>query len=143
MRDSNSTLLGTLLDPNFDVLTRINGSLIVLQSALLPDGSGFQTNFPITFIHTTPDCSGTRYLQVLGGVLLPTARIALGAGLRPLAYGVVYPTSTLTAGSIEQFNPGQDTSQPGSCTVSSQTVPNVGATTTVDLSAFVPPFSLQ
>jgi hypothetical protein len=145
VQDSNSIVLGTIMDVQLDILARINSTLVVLQSPLLSDGSNFRIS-GIQFLHTTPDCSGTRYVQaspIAGSLLRVAQQIVLGAGLRPTAYLPIFPTSTISVGSFEVIPVGQDASQPGNCTATSGSVPNAGTTTTLDLGSYAPPSSIH
>jgi hypothetical protein len=105
--------------------------------------NGFD-RLPMTFLHTTADCSGDRYLPNING-----------AGFAPYAYvsgtSLVFtehvdPTNAANVAILTQetLAPGQDLATPGVCEPSWPQ--SAGLVTVIDdpsIAALVPPFALR
>lgn len=109
--DVNGVALGTLIDGfNGVVMRQVGPDKVVFATSAVG-----VTAPSITFLHTSDDCSGPRYLPNQNGAgLLFYAQVS-GA---QLTYSrLVDPNYSvqLVARSIEAMNPGQDLTQPGMC----------------------------
>ncbi len=143
MQDGNGQTIGTLIGLNQVVLTVNNQA--VTTNDFTPNGFYSVDSTGIQFLHTSTDCSGTRYLDastlpVVGYVANATANdSAPGTTL----YYPALPGQSQTIASIETFNSGQSVSGPGQCQLNSFSDPSAGVVTTYDLSSFIPPFSVH
>ena len=131
---------GTLMGPDIgQLMVSINGLVVAVQNPI--NHSGFQPydTSLFTFIHTSTDCSGPRYLAsdnfasrlfIFG----TTGYYAATAGMELLSY------------SYETFPTGADITQPGHCvSVSTPASFPYGPVQTIDMNTLglVPPFSLE
>jgi hypothetical protein len=104
------------------------------------DINGFVAGPFLLFYHTTPNCSGPRYID-------PGLRLLTITGQSNgiiLFYGAE-PVQQITVRSVESVFPPSDPNQPGLCQASGPTPTPAGLPATVDLSALglVPPFHLE
>ncbi len=145
--DSSDRVIGTHL-LNFNgsaAITTLSGILVVLpidrggSSGFLQgqSGAGF-----LQFWHTSPDCSGTRYLPQ-GVFYLPLSMLTAAIIFEQRAYFPIAPFLNLPINSVERISPGDDPTEPGQCTADSTGNTLLGLVQTGDVSMFVPPFHLS
>jgi hypothetical protein len=141
--DANNTEVGVATDPFSGIVMRRVGAdtVIFFASPAGPDGGVME------FFHTTPDCTGDRYV-----------RTAFQRGLAFFAQvhlGTIFYTTTVDpggalqvpVGSIERFQANEDATQPGLCVpVEPGTVDSLGVVTTVSdpvIAGLTPPLRIK
>lgn len=111
MVDANGAPVGTLLDGyNGGVMRQVGPDRVYFQAAAA--GLPVPT---VNFLHTSPDCSGPRYLPNQNGAgLLFYAQVS---GSQLVYTRLVDPgyNVALVAKSIEAMTPGGDFTAPGTC----------------------------
>ncbi len=139
--DSNGVEAGLVLSPNV-LVRRIAGQPLAFNNGFdltspfgfvrLPDANGF------VYYHTTPDCSGTRYMYAGD---FPAIGFVDNNGV------VHYPSNpaTLPFASVEEFDPGQSLDEQGAHCDPSGPQLLMGQEATFDLNTLglVPPFHVQ
>lgn len=145
MVDNNGLSVGTLVDTWNDFIVRqVGPDRLLLQAT----GIGIVQSAAVSFYHTTPDCSGTRYITNNNGAGLVYWGLVRGA---QVVYSRIVDPGwevALVAKSTENMTPGQDLTQPGSCSPqpSSTTTQSMGAAIVVsdpDLAVLATPLRLQ
>jgi hypothetical protein len=138
--DANGRQVGDFTDTGSAVIFAV-GELSV-SVAVGKDGFTQQ----LGFFHTTSDCSGDRYIS-----LFDPKNLARFAGVQgTTAYYVSAPVQELTFGSREYLRSAADCAADGGtvlengfCCVTTTATVNAAVPTTLDLSAFVPPFRVE
>lgn len=104
-------MVGTILDGyNGWVLRQVGSDRLLLQVT----GQGLPATM-ISFLHTSDDCSGPRYINNMNGAGL--LFLAQASGSQVVYSRLVDPSYTvaLVPRSIEAMMPGQDLNTPGQC----------------------------
>jgi hypothetical protein len=149
--DSNGQTVGAFLAQ--DIPTVGYQHLAVAKAGsqlvfLLVNSSGFRDNYVNAFYHTTPDCTGQRYLAIGNAPYLDPAAIVAPTQPAAVQRGyAVFPAGSMAVRSIasrEYFAPGADYRSPGLCEAVTVTM-NVAPARGLELATLnvVPPFRIQ
>ena len=109
--DANGVVVGTMLDGyNGWVMRQVGSDRLLLQVT----GQGLPAPM-ISFLHTTDDCSGPRYVNNMNGAGL--LYLAQASGSQLVYSRLIDPSYSvaLVPRSIEAMMPGQDVNAPGQC----------------------------
>ena len=149
MKDANGAVIGTLLDPSGSYAIRNTGSELV-RLQVLYDGSGFESYGYMYFIST--DCTGAALMQPDTGMIRPGVVFGTTAYVPPVTGTSQTYNSQLQilTGTNSQamcdlyYGAGTTTfiAPTGCCRTTSFTV-DLGTPGTLDLSAFVAPFTVE
>jgi hypothetical protein len=141
--DALNTEVGVATDPVYGVVTRRLGADLVVFNAT----AAGPVARPIEFFHTTPDCSGDRYLPTFSQVGL--------AYFAQVRQGTIFYTTTpdpagtlqVPVGSVEFVGLGDDATLPGSCSpVPGDVVMSIGVVTMAfdhAMAALTPPLRIK
>lgn len=132
LRDANSVLVGVPQNGSFQ--RELSGQPFDLPPPVTPTGLGQSDETRFQFFHLSANCAGPRLVQG------PQSLSIIGnTGYYTINATVQTPLS------VENFNAGQDLSQPGQCAnlTPATTSYSIGPLSTVDISSWglTPPFS--
>jgi hypothetical protein len=137
--DATGARVGEVTDIFGDVAFQTGGVIVNVGTLR----TGFRQ--AASFLHTTTDCSGSRYIQVFDAERL----VRNGRVLGTTAYYAIDPIVAVSAVAQEYSVDDPTTCMAGGetllpnglcCRVMAPQTTQVGTTTTIDLSRFVPPF---